>query len=93
MGSSRMDLASGRAVRRMAVFSAPVRREVVRVDEAPGQVPTAVERRTQSARLYNAAMTRQEMAQSSEALGVFVSEVRTPVVSVKQEPDVEMVEL
>lgn len=71
----------------------PVRREVVRVDEAPGQVPTAVERRTQSARLYNAAMTRQEMAQSSESLGVFVSEVRTPVVSVKQEPDVEMVEL
>lgn len=71
----------------------PVRREVVRVDEAPGQVPTAVERRTQSARLFNAAMTRQEMASSSPALGVFVTEVRTPAVEAKQEADVEMVEL
>jgi len=71
----------------------PVRREVVRVDEAPGQVPTAVERRTQSVRLFNAAMTRQEMASSSPALGVFVTEVRTPAVEAKQEADVEMVEL
>ncbi len=71
----------------------PIRREVVRVDEGPGQVPTAVERRTQSVRLYNAAMTRQAMAESSDALGVFISEVALPVVSVKQEPDVEMVEL
>lgn len=71
----------------------PVRREVVRIDEAPGQVPTAVERRTQSVRLYNAAMTRQEMAQASGALGVFVTDVRTPVVEVRQEADVEMVEL
>ncbi len=71
----------------------PIQKEVVRIDEGPGQVPTAVERRTQSARLYNAAMTRQEMAKSSEALRVFVTDVATPVVSVKQEPDVEMVEL
>ena len=71
----------------------PIRTEFVRVDEAPGQVPTAVERRTQSARLYNAAMTRQAMAEASEDLRCFVTEVATPVVSVKQQPDVEMVEL
>lgn len=71
----------------------PVHRTVSRVDEAPGQVPTAVETRLQSARLYNAADTRREMAQISGSLGVFVSDVSMPVVETAQAPDVEMVEL
>jgi NADH-quinone oxidoreductase subunit G len=71
----------------------PIKRTVSRVDEAPGQVPTAVETRMQSARLYNAADTRREMAQISGSLGVFVSDVSMPVVETAQAPDVEMVEL
>ena len=71
----------------------PVHRTVSRIDEAPGQVPTAVETRLQSARLYNAADTRREMAQISGSLGVFVSDVSMPVVETAQAPDVEMVEL
>lgn len=71
----------------------PVRTEVVRIDEAPGQVPTALERRTQSPRLYNAANTRQDMAKANPSLGAFVTEVRTPTLDVKQEADVALVEL
>jgi len=71
----------------------PIKRTVARVDEAPGQVPTAVETRTQSVRLFNAADTRRQMAQVSASLGVFVSEVSMPVVETSQAPDVEMVEL
>ncbi|GAB5497209.1 MAG: 2Fe-2S iron-sulfur cluster-binding protein [Phycisphaerales bacterium] len=70
-----------------------VEKTVSRVDEAPGQVPTSVETRTQSTRLYNAADTRSEMAHASASLGVFVTEVAMPVTDVQQEPDMEMVEL
>ncbi|MEM9166265.1 MAG: molybdopterin-dependent oxidoreductase, partial [Planctomycetota bacterium] len=67
--------------------------EFVRVDEAPGQVPTGREIRRQSSRLYNAADIRSEMAQAHDALGVFVSEVSLPSVEAKQSPDMAMVEL
>ena len=70
-----------------------VRREFVRVDEAPGQVPTGREIRTQSARLFNASAVRSAMAESSGTLGVFVSDVSLPVTDVKHVGDMEMVEL
>ncbi|MEO1583270.1 MAG: molybdopterin-dependent oxidoreductase [Planctomycetota bacterium] len=65
----------------------------VRVDEAPGQVPTGREIRRQSARLFNAADVRQQMAEDKPQLGVFTTDVSLPVTEVKHAADMEMVEL
>ncbi len=65
----------------------------VRVDEGPGQVPTGREIRRQSSRLFNAADVRREMAETRDALGVFVTDVSLPVTDVKHVGDMEMVEL
>ncbi len=71
----------------------PITRTVTRVDEAPGQVPTSIERRSHATRLFNAADTRKLMAESNESLNVFLTDIQTPVLDVEQEPDMEMVEL
>lgn len=70
-----------------------IRREFVRVDEAPGQVPTGREIEVQSPRLFNAADVRRQMAESHEGLSVFVSEVSLPATDAKHAADMEMVEL
>ncbi|HED53101.1 MAG TPA: 2Fe-2S iron-sulfur cluster binding domain-containing protein [Phycisphaerales bacterium] len=71
----------------------PIQHEVIIVDEAPGQVPTAVEQQVQSIRLYNAANTRREMAQSSGSLAAFTTDISLPVTETEQHASVEMVEL
>ncbi|RMH11055.1 MAG: ferredoxin [Planctomycetota bacterium] len=64
------------------------------VDEGPGQVPEATAAvAVPRARLYNAADTRTQMAESHEALGVFVREVQLPAREAHIETDMPMVEL
>jgi NADH-quinone oxidoreductase subunit G len=62
-------------------------------DAMPGQVPTAMEVAAPIGERYNAAMIRQRMAAEYPALRPFVDEIHTPTVVVRQEADMEMVEL
>ncbi len=64
------------------------------IDEGPGQVPAGADVAAMPrAALFNAANTRQSMAQAYPKLGVFVSEVSLPKAGMKSKPDVEVVEL
>jgi anaerobic selenocysteine-containing dehydrogenase len=64
------------------------------IDEGPGQVPAGADVAAMPrAALFNAANTRQSMAQAYPKLGVFVSEVSLPKAGLKSKPDVEVVEL
>lgn len=62
-------------------------------DAMPGQVPTAMETAAPIGERYNAAMIRQRMASEYPALRPFVDEIHTPTVQIRQEADMEMVEL
>jgi len=63
------------------------------IDEQPGTVPDAIERRMVPTRLFNAADLRREMSELNPAMSVFVREIAAPVAPVKQQPDVAVVEL
>jgi anaerobic selenocysteine-containing dehydrogenase len=67
--------------------------EVVINPTKAGQVPDGAEIATPIADWYNAAATRQEMADKIPALHLFVSAVSTPAPALAQEPDMEVVEL
>jgi NADH-quinone oxidoreductase subunit G len=71
----------------------PAATEFIRVDEAPGQVPQGRERRRSSPRLFNAADTRRQMAETHPALRVFIEQVSLPAVEPRHAADMEMVEL
>ena len=62
-------------------------------DAMPGQVPTAMETAAPIGERYNAAMIRQRMASEYPALRPFVDEIHTPTVQIRQEADMELVEL
>jgi NADH-quinone oxidoreductase subunit G len=64
------------------------------VDEGPGQVPAATASASvERTRLYNAADTRRDMAETAAALGVFVTSVLTPAADRAIETDMPMVAL
>ncbi|MFN7020680.1 MAG: 2Fe-2S iron-sulfur cluster-binding protein [Phycisphaerales bacterium] len=69
------------------------RRTVVLNEDKLGQVPDAQSIAAPIGRLFNAADTRLEMSGQSPAMAAFATEVRTPVVEVAQEPDMQVVEL
>lgn len=62
-------------------------------DAMPGQVPTAMETAAPIGERYNAAMIRQRMASEHGSLKPFIDEIHTPTVQIRQEADMEMVEL
>ncbi|MCC6321390.1 MAG: (2Fe-2S)-binding protein [Phycisphaerales bacterium] len=66
---------------------------VVMNEDKRGQVPDATRIAAPVGRLFNAADTRGEMAGLSGAMSAFATEVRTPVVEIVQEPDMQVVEL
>ncbi len=64
------------------------------VDEGPGQVPAATASvATPLTEPFDAADVREEMAADSPALKVFVTDVTTPPVEPKKQPDAPIVEL
>ncbi len=69
-------------------------REVLIVDEGPGQVPGSTTVVAPRATMrYNAANARREMAAEFSSLSAFETEVSYPSTKAQQEPDMEMVEL
>ena len=64
------------------------------VDEGPGQVPGATDVISlPRATLFNAAHTRQHMADTHEALKTFITDVHTPAPATARAADMELVEL
>ncbi|TVQ62054.1 MAG: hypothetical protein EA378_06205 [Phycisphaerales bacterium] len=63
------------------------------LDEQPGTVPEAIERRMVPTRPFNAADVRREMAGAHPALSVFVDDLSTPPAPVKQQADMAMIDL
>ncbi len=64
------------------------------VDEGPGQVPSATSSvALPRSVLYNAASVRTQMADTSDALGVFVIDVATPMVEQESRTDMPLVQL
>jgi NADH-quinone oxidoreductase subunit G len=90
IGLDLLDIATNGA----AAFRDSVADTVIEYPEAaPGQVPQAMEVASPIGERFNAAMLRQRAAERYPALRPLVDEVSAPTVEVRQEADMEMVEL
>ncbi|HVZ93260.1 MAG TPA: 2Fe-2S iron-sulfur cluster-binding protein [Phycisphaerales bacterium] len=90
-GQIALDLLS--IVEGAAEVNAPDEMRLMEIPAMPGQVSGAARLAAPRVREFNAAEIRREMAGFSDSLRLFVTDVKMPVVEVKQVADVEVVEL